>query len=464
MKTKICLLLLLQIWSFEILAGSITGEISYSGSFTGTVVIAAFNSPTLNSSPVYETTLTQPGSYSINNIADGTYYIVSIMTENLEQILPTDPYGFWGTIENLTPIVISGNNAVAGININLIDGTIENPNPFAQYYVEPNVTIQLPTETESGTNPSLVYTGTSIWLYKHDYSGAPSAKIFVINPETGALSNTYLISLESSPNRISWIDKMVFRSGVLWGYGGYGDPSGSGGIEGVFKIDISSCNSSNQIPLSSDFDLTNGLACDGSNLFIGKTDTAGVSGIVKFNPDAVTVVPSELFISLEDRARYLSYGDNFLWVGNNRISKFSPISGEFLGDVNLPGSAAELYFDSKFWTYDESDNTLKVYYLSSVGVNENNNISYPVEFLLSQNYPNPFNPSTKISWQSPVSGWQSLKIYDALGIEVATIIDEYKSAGSYEVNFNSSSLTSGVYFYQLKVGSLIQTRKMLLLK
>ncbi len=464
MKTKIYLLLLLQILSYEILAGSISGEIAYSGSFVGTVYIAAFNSPTLDGDPDYMTTLSSPGSYSINDVVDGTYYMVSIISASMPQILPTDPYGFWGTLENLTPIVISGNNNVTGINITLIDGTAENPNPFAEYYVEPNAIIQLPQTTVAGSYPSLVFDGTSIYLYKHDYEGASSAKIFVINPSSGALLNTYNISLEASPNKISWIDKMVFRNGVLWATGGYGDPSGFGGIRGVFKIDISNSTSSNQIPFGSDFENTNGLACDGLNFFIGKTDSAGVSGIVKFNPDNVTVVPSNLFISLGNRAKDLSYGDNFLWVGIDRVNKFNPLSGEFLEDLNLPGSAAELFFDNKFWTYDESNNTIKVYFLPTVGINENNVLSSPENFSLSQNYPNPFNPSTTISWSTSVSGWQTLKVYDVLGIEVTTLLDEFKQAGSYEVNFNSSSLTSGVYFYQLKTGSFMQTRKMLLLK
>jgi photosystem II stability/assembly factor-like uncharacterized protein len=93
------------------------------------------------------------------------------------------------------------------------------------------------------------------------------------------------------------------------------------------------------------------------------------------------------------------------------------------------------------------------------------------EFTLEQNYPNPFNPSTTISWQSPVSSWQTLKVFDVLGNEIATLIDEYKPAGKYEVEFNTTShsgnvrnLTSGVYFYQLKAGEFIQTKKMLLLK
>ncbi|MBK7631925.1 MAG: T9SS type A sorting domain-containing protein [Ignavibacteriales bacterium] len=86
------------------------------------------------------------------------------------------------------------------------------------------------------------------------------------------------------------------------------------------------------------------------------------------------------------------------------------------------------------------------------------------QFSLSQNYPNPFNPSTKISWQSPTSGWQTLKIYDVLGNEIVTLVNEYKSTGSYEIEFDASGLTSGVYFYKLQVESFIETKKMILLR
>ena len=88
----------------------------------------------------------------------------------------------------------------------------------------------------------------------------------------------------------------------------------------------------------------------------------------------------------------------------------------------------------------------------------------PTEYALEQNYPNPFNPGTKISWQSPVGSQQTLKIYDVLGNEVATLVDEYKPAGKYEVEFSAASLPSGVYFYQLKAGEFISVKKMILLK
>lgn len=91
------------------------------------------------------------------------------------------------------------------------------------------------------------------------------------------------------------------------------------------------------------------------------------------------------------------------------------------------------------------------------------------EFRLEQNYPNPFNPSTTISWQSPVAGHQTLKVYDVLGNEVATLVDEYRPAGSYEIEFNVAhesfrAAASGIYFYQLKAGDFVETKKMILLK
>ena len=104
---------------------------------------------------------------------------------------------------------------------------------------------------------------------------------------------------------------------------------------------------------------------------------------------------------------------------------------------------------------------------------------FPEGFMLYQNYPNPFNPSTKISWQSPIGSRQTLKVYDILGSEVATLVDEYREAGSYEVEFSarggqaagSSQLASGVYYYQLRAipngrhaGRFVQTKKMILIK
>ena len=88
----------------------------------------------------------------------------------------------------------------------------------------------------------------------------------------------------------------------------------------------------------------------------------------------------------------------------------------------------------------------------------------PENFKLEQNYPNPFNPSTKISWQSPVSSHQTIKAYDVLGNEVATLVDEYKPAGTYEIEFDAKYLSGGVYFYRLQAGSFVDSKKMIYLK
>jgi len=93
-----------------------------------------------------------------------------------------------------------------------------------------------------------------------------------------------------------------------------------------------------------------------------------------------------------------------------------------------------------------------------------NGETLPVIYKLSQNYPNPFNPSTTIKFQLPSSGIVSLKIYDILGREITTLVDEFKTEGRYEVIFNASSLASGVYLYRLNVNDYVDVKKMILLK
>ncbi len=88
----------------------------------------------------------------------------------------------------------------------------------------------------------------------------------------------------------------------------------------------------------------------------------------------------------------------------------------------------------------------------------------PKQFALEQNYPNPFNPTTVISYQLPVSGNVSLKLYDMLGKEVMTLVNGRQDAGAYTLTLNASTLSSGIYFYRLQSGSFVQTKKMILVK
>ena len=88
----------------------------------------------------------------------------------------------------------------------------------------------------------------------------------------------------------------------------------------------------------------------------------------------------------------------------------------------------------------------------------------PVAYELSQNYPNPFNPSTQIRFAIPEAGIVNIKVFNTLGQEITTLVSDYRNAGSYEVDFNASNLTSGIYFYTITSNNFSETRKMMLLK
>ncbi|HOO14047.1 MAG TPA: T9SS type A sorting domain-containing protein [Candidatus Marinimicrobia bacterium] len=113
-------------------------------------------------------------------------------------------------------------------------------------------------------------------------------------------------------------------------------------------------------------------------------------------------------------------------------------------------------------------------YKSSVGSEYSNEVSLnltgvkkeaiPREYSLSQNYPNPFNPTTTINYQLPISSYLTLKVYNLLGQDIATIFEGVQSAGNYSVTFDASGLTGGIYFYQLKAGSFVENKKFILLK
>lgn len=91
-------------------------------------------------------------------------------------------------------------------------------------------------------------------------------------------------------------------------------------------------------------------------------------------------------------------------------------------------------------------------------------INVPLKFSLGQNYPNPFNPSTSIQYAIASRQFVTLKVYDVLGNEIATLVNEEKPAGNYDVEFNASHMASGIYYYQLRAGEFVETKKMILMK
>lgn len=155
-----------------------------------------------------------------------------------------------------------------------------------------------------------------------------------------------------------------------------------------------------------------------------------------------------------------------LRITSNQWEKIGFVQG--YGNSNSPKSYSftdEAVYGNKFiyrLKQIDFDGTFK--YSDIVEVN----IEAPTKFSLKQNYPNPFNPTTTIKYSIPMLGnglaQTVLKVYDILGSEVATLVNEKKSAGNYEVKFDASGLSSGIYFYKLESGSFLQTRKLLLMK
>src|SRR4030095_2010678 len=98
-----------------------------------------------------------------------------------------------------------------------------------------------------------------------------------------------------------------------------------------------------------------------------------------------------------------------------------------------------------------------------LGISNNNN-EIPHEYILAQNYPNPFNPTTNINFALPKGGAVELKVFDILGSEVSVLANLYMEPGFHSIKFDASDLSSGLYFYTLKTGEFIQTKKMVLMK
>ena len=172
-----------------------------------------------------------------------------------------------------------------------------------------------------------------------------------------------------------------------------------------------------------------------------------------------------------------SSGDNFIGTilndsAANPISGgTAPFTGPFRPETPLTGFNSQS--PTGDWVLSINDNatgdpgTLRRWCLVvtfNCPVGGVQTVEIPNYYSLSQNYPNPFNPSTSIKFTMPKGDNVKLVVFDILGREVKTLVNEFKSSGSYEVNFDASTLSSGVYFYRLEAGEFTDTKRMLLVK
>jgi len=133
--------------------------------------------------------------------------------------------------------------------------------------------------------------------------------------------------------------------------------------------------------------------------------------------------------------------------------------------ANIPNHFFDVYIGTHSDKIHDRVRDYMLPYFSDVLTDVEIDYSYtPNEYSLIQNYPNPFNPNTIIKYELSEISFITLKIYDVLGSEITTLVSDQKSAGYYEVEFDGIDLPSGVYFYQLKAGDFIQTKKMVLIK
>ena len=183
------------------------------------------------------------------------------------------------------------------------------------------------------------------------------------------------------------------------------------------------------------------------NQILGDTLNTSFWTIV-FESDSATEYFGETRMSRSYSHQYgfAGYGDYYL--KNIGLYKYTYAGDFFSSESKLKGALIndELFGDTTLTAVKESD------------------IATVNNFILYQNYPNPFNPTTIISYSIPNSGLVTLKIYDLLGREISTLVNKFQNQGNYRVEFNSSNLSSGVYFYRLKFNGKILTKKFLLLR
>lgn len=171
-----------------------------------------------------------------------------------------------------------------------------------------------------------------------------------------------------------------------------------------------------------------------------------------------------IFPNNEGNSIYL-FETHFDTTTNQGRLRGRPVGVEYLG---TDYKTVVLSFPLYYMNLDQAKALIEDILISKfdevTGTGEDENVSPPREFALNQNYPNPFNPTTVISYQLPAAGKVTLKVYDILGNEIAALVNQEQPAGMYEVKFDASGLSSGVYFYRLSTGSFTETKKMMLLR
>ena len=173
-------------------------------------------------------------------------------------------------------------------------------------------------------------------------------------------------------------------------------------------------------------------------------DTGGVT-MRETALQRISTFENDTITEIGDYRMWIGSGPFTLKQGNTKFVYFAFVAGTDLANLQANADAAAQKYQ---------------HIITDVGENE----VLPTQFGLSQNYPDPFNPTTLINYQIPKGSNVILEIFDVLGRRVKVLVDEYKNAGNYKIEFNAKSLSSGTYFYRIRTGKFSAVKKMLLIK
>ncbi|MEJ5306551.1 MAG: T9SS type A sorting domain-containing protein [Ignavibacteria bacterium] len=309
-------------------------------------------------------------------------------------------------------------------------------------WVSKSITSTTSTIYSLGVNGQTIFAGSLNGIFISTNGGdswSASTNGFPNSPVTSILVNgneifaaTYGAGVYySNDNGLSWVPK---NNGIsilaLWAITSHNNLLIVGSNSGLYYSNDNG-NSWNLFGIYNNRPFKS-LLSYGNTMFAGKSEPASTNFLFSTNNGAIWQISSDGFTSSVYEIIAIGVNNGYVYV-------------------STPGSGYRIHRRP----------------LSEIVTSVESLDEIPTEFTLNQNYPNPFNPSTKISWQSPVSGYTTLKVYDVLGKEVGTLVNEYLNAGSYEVEFNAGqtrNLSSGVYLYKLQVGEFVQTKKMILAK
>jgi len=338
-----------------------------------------------------------------------------------------------------------------------------------------------PSISASGLNLHLVWhdtrDGNAEIYYKNSTDGGNTWSVDMRLSNTSGLSYVPSVAVSGSFVHVAWYDstagnweiyyKRSTDGGISWGADTRltNDPANSTypylGVSGsvVHLVWTDRRNGTDNIYYKRS---TNGGTSWAADFRLTKNNYNNIYASLAINGPVVHLIFQRAISTFWDIFYNKSTNDGVKW--GNEVQLTNNPSGSTLSSIAVSGSAVHIEF------VDDRDGNYEIYYKQNltgtgrpIGIS-NINAELPNKFALSQNYPNPFNPTTKIKFGLPNSSFAKLVVYDALGREVETLVNEQLNAGTYEAVWSADKFSSGVYYYKLTSGDFSQTNKMILIK